>query len=191
MELQMSNSEKLRNMLISLCSTDEDNKILDKLCEAVVKIEDGTVQFEDSEFEYRNNEQIVPAADLPESFKEIAKIATTILWDGGGPEVGFELFENGESGAEDWVSDELDDDEKKRIEASGPLKCSFCAGQHGLYFDPTRKLANGEPALSFISHESCKWVEVSSMDQYNYKQIFLRLLSDEMVETDFIREIYF
>jgi len=45
----------LKSLLISLCSTDEDNEILNKLCSLVVKVEDGGVEFDDFEFNYHNN----------------------------------------------------------------------------------------------------------------------------------------
>ncbi len=183
----MNYSEKLKNLLISLCSTDEDNEILNKLCSFVVKVEDGSVEFEDFEFNYHKNEKIEPNPGLPESFREIAQVATSMLWDGGGPEIGFELTEDGNTTADDWLLGELDEE----FAGASGAKAAFLAGQNGLFFDPSRKLANGEPALSFISHEECEWVEVVSMDAYNYKQIFLRMLSDKALETDFIPEIYF
>ncbi len=182
----MNDSEKLKNLLIGLCSTDEDNEILNRLCDAVVKVEEGTVEFEECEFNYQKNEKIEPDSGLPGSFREIAQTATSLTWDAGGPEAGYELSDEGNTTADDWLLDELGDDE-----AVSGAKGLFLAGQNGLFLDPSRKLANGEPALSFISHEECEWVEVSSMDQYNYKQIFLRMLSDKILETEFIPEIYF
>lgn len=186
--------ETLKILLIGLCSNNEDHGILNELCNKVINITEDTIEFEDFDFNYQKNENIVPSSHLPESFGEIAAVVTSLTWDGGGPEVGFELTDDGSSGADGWLFDEIDDeDEKDRIKNAGqgdPMS-AFTGGQNALFFDPIRKLANGEPALAFVSHESCDWEEVRSVDNFNYKQIFLRMLSDEVLSTDYIPEIYF
>lgn len=181
-------------LLIGLCSSDEDHEILNALCNKVIKITEDTVEFEDFEFNYQKVEDIVPDSNVPESFGEIASVVASLTWDGGGPEVGFELTDDGVSGADGWIFDEIEDeDEKERIKSAGkgdPMD-AFTGGQNALFFDPTRKLTNGEPALAFVSHESCEWEEVRSVDSFNYKQIFLRMLSDQALSSNYIPEIYF
>jgi predicted DNA-binding WGR domain protein len=180
-------SGKLRTMLKPLCSTDEDNEILENLCNNVVDFSDDKISFEETELNYEKNISIVPDKSLPKSFREIAAIATSLTWDGGGPEVGYMLCNDGTTAGDDWLLEEIEIEEKE-IELITP---AFIAGQNGLFFDNNRKLENGEPAFGFVSHEDCEYVEVTSVDDLNYKQIFLRMLSDAMIETDYIDEIYF
>jgi hypothetical protein len=192
---QLSPSERLKAMLSGLCSSKEDYDILQNLCDDVVSFEDKRINFSDFEIEFNQNFDIVPSEDLPKSFAEILNVASTFVWDGGGPEVGFEINKNGFSTADGWLYDELEEDDnpglKERLDAAGGPKDAFIGGQNALFFDPTRKLSNGEPALAFMSHEDAEWVEVKSVDHLNYKQIFLRMISDAVLDTQFIGEIYF
>ena len=55
------NSEDLKKLLIGLCSSDEDNKILEELCNNVVNFTESSVEFgEGFEFNYEkgNNTEI-------------------------------------------------------------------------------------------------------------------------------------
>ena len=60
-----------------------------------------------------------------------------------------------------------------------------------MFFDSSRTLSNGEMALGFMSHGDCEWAEVKSVDHLNYKQIFLRLISDNALDTNYVKEVYF
>ncbi len=185
--------ETLRALLSPLCSTDEDQKILDEICRKVVTVADSFVEFEELEFNFTKDDTITTAKDLPKSFGDIAQVATSITWDCGGPEAGFELHEDGSSAADGWIFGEINEQEKERIRAAaqGDPADAFVGGQNGLFFDPTRNLTNGEPALAFIDHGVVEWVEVRCVDHLDYRQIFLRLLSDAMTDTQYIPEISF
>jgi len=191
-------TESLTALLSGLCKTDEDREILAAL-EAVVEDfqpEGEIATFENGmEFEFNSPEGDVPRhPDVPASFHAISKVFGAVWWDGGGPEVGWALDDDGEPEADGWLFDEMraeEPDEFAKIEAAGKVTASFMGGQNGLFFDPTRKLANGEPAMAFISHEGGGWEPVESVNDLDYGQILLRMISDAMIETDYIPEIYF
>ena len=198
MEKILSSAEKLEELFKPLCSSEEDLEILKALSKNVVEVRNTEIEFSDMDLIYRKNNSIVPDANLPKSFREIAEVATTIIWDGGGPEVGFELCDDGTSCADGWLYGEIEEDPEEedlelieKINALGGPKDAFLGGQNALFFDPTRKLANGEPAMAFISHEECEWTPVKSMDKLNYKQILLRMIADAMIDTNYIDELYF
>lgn len=186
---------QLRKLLGGLCSTEADEEILQKLCNGVVRIDDNLIVFEDDcECEYDAGGTIVYQEDIPRSFSEIKQVVSSLCWDGGGPEVGYAIDDDGMPAADDWLFGELRYDspqECERVEAAGKVIASFLAGQNGLFFDPTAKLSNGEPGLAFVSHEGGGWVSVKSAANLNYSQILLRMLADAMLETSYITEIYF
>jgi len=197
MEKILSSAEKLEELFKPLCSSEEDLEILKALSKNVVEVRNTEIEFSDMSLIYRKNNSITPDISLPKSFSEITEIATTIIWDGGGPEVGFELSDDGTSCADGWLFDEIEEGEEydeelvEKINSLGGPKDAFLGGQNALFFDPTRKLSNGEPAMAFISHEECDWVAVKSVDHLNYKQIFLRMIADAMISTNYIDELYF
>lgn len=185
--------DELRDLLGSLCSTDEDRKILDALCEAVTEGSDDSFSFEDGEFSYVRGGEVPYNPAVPKSFSEIASAVKDLGWDGGGPEVGFGLTADGLPMADDEGFSFLKDDDTEnyeRLKAAGGADAAFSYGQNWTFFDPTRTLSNGEPALGFVSHESVEWEEVKSADELDYKQIFLRMISDAMVGTDYVPELY-
>lgn len=188
-------AERCRALLKGLCKTKEDNEILDQLCAAVVDVSDETITFEDDmECNYAPGGEVVYHDNVPRSFSEIAASVGALDWDGGGPEVGYALRDDGDSVADPWLFVELEHDspdECARVKQAGPVIASFVAGQNGLFFDPTTKLKNGEPGLAFVSHEGGGWVSVKSTRNLDYGQILLRMLADAMVGTDHIPEIYF
>jgi predicted DNA-binding WGR domain protein len=189
----MSAGDRLRALLGGLCDTPQDQMILDALCEAVGEASDTSFDFEESEFEYVKGTGAVYCEGVPKSFSEIAASVKELYWDGGGPEVGFGLTEEGQPAADDSGFDYLEDDspeDYERINEAGGANPAFAYGQNWTFFDPTRTLANGEPALAFVSHEGGGWEEVKSADKLNYKQIFLRMISDAMIETDYLSELY-
>lgn len=184
-------SGELKALLGGLCQDAADEKILDALNKAVVEFGDSTIVFEDDwEVEYVEGGKFPKPDKQPESFHAISKVVSSLAWDGGGPEVGYQIGENGESYADEWLFDEVADEYPEVAEA-GPVEASFLAGQNGLFFDPTSKLSNGEPALAFIDHECCEWVQVKSVRKLDYGQILLRMLSDAMLETEYIPELSF
>ena len=186
---------RFRALLGSLCRDGEDEKILDALCAAVVEMDDDTIVFEDEwECEYELGQGAPEYDGVPASFRAIASSVKALAWDGGGPEVGYSIGDDGSPDADNWLFGELKHDrpeECAKIEAAGPVVASFLAGQNGLFFDPTSKLSNGEPGLAFVSHEGGGWVTVESVAKLDYGQILLRMVSDAMIETDYIPEIYF
>lgn len=190
--------ETLNELLGALCKTDEDREILAELESNLEDLEIGgdLATFESGmDFEFNLPDGDVPRhPDVPASFHAISKVFGAVWWDGGGPEVGWALEEDGSSSADPWLFDELKGeypDEFAKIEAAGPVRASFMAGQNGLFFDPTRTLSNGEPAMAFISHEGGGWEPVESVNHLDYGQILLRMLADAMIETEHIPEIYF
>ncbi len=195
----MSAAETLRRILSPLCSTDEDRLLLDGICAVVIEVSEDTVIYskdgdDDWEVNYEPAKDVPSHDGVPESFRQIASVVGALFWDGGGPEVGFAIEDDGASSADPWLFAELKSDapdEHARISAAGSVVASFMAGQEGLFFDPTRSLANGESALAYLSHGGGGWVPVKSVDHLNYKQILLRMLSDEMVEGNSIPEISF
>jgi len=185
---------RLRALLEPLCPNDDDLVILNGLCAAVIEMTDKTIVFiDDMECEYVAGGAVLSHADLPQSFSKIRGTVKYLCWDGGGP-VGFGLDDEGASDADDWMFAELRHDrpeECARVEAAGNVVASFLAGQNALYFDPTAKLANGEPGLAFVSHEGGGWNSVKSVASLDYGQILLRMLADAMIDSNHIPEIYF
>lgn len=143
-----------------------------------------------TEVEYSPAQAVVYRDDVPKSFSDIAATVSKLCWDGGGPEFGFEITDDEETVADAWLFDELDDDQRKEIESTTSVEASFLAGQNGLFFDPQNKLSNGEPGLAFICHEEVEWVPCSSVTNFDYGQILLRLLADAVLETDYVEEVY-
>ncbi len=181
----------LKGLLVGLCRDTADEEILKALSDAVVTFDDDKIVFEDDwEVSYAVGGKYPKPGDIPTSFHDISKIVSVLLWDGGGPEVGYSIADNGYPESDAWLFDEVKD-EYPEVEAAGPVDSNFLSGQNGLFFDPTAKLANGEPALAFIDHECCEWIQVKSVQHLDYGQILLRLLSDAMIETEHIPELSF
>jgi predicted DNA-binding WGR domain protein len=180
---------KFRVLIGGLCKTDADNKILDELCAALVDMDDSVITFkEELSCNYIKGGEVIYNDTIPKSFSEISGCVKELVWDGGGPEVGFTISSDGSSPADEWLLDEIEDDS---LEEAGEVIASFQAGQNGLFFDPSSKLSNGEPGMAFISHEEVVWEPVLSVQNCDYGQILLRMLSDAMLGTDYIPEIYF
>jgi hypothetical protein len=186
-------SQALRSLLQPLCQTPEDLRVLEQLCEAVKEFGDGTVSFDGGDFTFTAGGEVPFVEGVPRSFSEISRVAKSISWDAGGPEAGYAISDKGRPIADDqgleFLEDEGDEAYDRIMEAGGAM-AAFSYGQNWTFFDPTRKLANGEPALAFVSHEGDGWVEVESVDDLNYKQILLRMISDAMLGTEHIPEIY-
>ena len=186
---------RLQTLLQPLCSSDDDRRILNELCTAVVEMTDDTIIFnDDMECEYQAGGTVAADADLPQSFGKIGNVVQYLYWDGGGPEVGFALDDDGMSSADGWMFDELRHDspeECARVEAAGSVEASFLAGQNALFFDPTTRLKNGEPGMAFVSHEGGGWDSVKSVASLDYGQILLRMMADAMIDSHHIPEIYF
>ena len=182
----------LKELLKGLCESKEDLEILDNLNKNVQNFSEDIVEFEDFELEYEKNEEIIASDKLPKSFAEITNTLTAIFWDAGGPEAGFSINQSGFSDGDDWILAEEGEAGKefKKVANKRPIN-SFMAGQNALFFDYSRTLSNGEPALAFVSHEGGGIVAVKSVNNLNYKQILLRLISDNMIETSYITEVYF
>ncbi|MBK8012612.1 MAG: WGR domain-containing protein [Deltaproteobacteria bacterium] len=187
---------KLRALLSGLCSTQSDQKILNALCKKVKSVSGKgpyKVEFEEGEMEVSPPREVVYREELPRSFSEIAGVIGSVLWDAGGPEMGFGLSKSGQPEADDegieFLRDE-DPDTVEELDKAGGASAAFACGQNWLVFDPTRKLKNGEKALAFISHESVEWEPVKSADSLDYKQILLRLIADQMIGTSHLEEIY-
>ncbi len=181
----MEDAKKLETFLSPLCSSDEDQKILHALCEKVEIFDDDSIEFDNGEqIEWEKDESIVPADCLPASYVEIAQVATTLLWDGGGPDAGFDISDGGDPCHADWLFEDIE-------EGTGDLDGAFTGGQNGIFFDASRKLDNGEPALAFIGHGDDEIERVESVNHLNYKQIFLRLMSDAILGSEYIPEIYY
>lgn len=186
-------AEALQALLAGLCETDEDRAILANLCSKVQELNELEFTFEEAEFTFEPGDEPTYADGVPKSFSDIALSVSELWWDGGGPEVGFGVAADGTSVADGEGFDFLEEDDEEnhaRISEAGGADTAFVFGQNWTFFDPTRKLKNGEPALAFVSHEEVEWAEVRSADEFNYKQIFLRLISDFMVGTDYIEEVY-
>ena len=190
--LEVNPSQALHNLLAILCGTNEDQKILDHLCESVKKADDEKFFFEDREFNYVLVNEVIYNPAVPKSFSEIAQVSHQLCWDAGGPEAGYVIDAEGNSVADSGFSFLVDDDPEnyKRLKRAGGVKPAFCFGQNWTFFDPTRQLKNGENALAFISHEGEGWIEVKSADEFDYQQIFLRMISDAMCGTNYLPEIY-
>ena len=193
--------KKLNTILKSLCSSDDDYKILEKLISLVVKLEekeDGIndkYTFEEGRsFFHHKDEKIIPSKDLPESFREIAKAGTTFAWTkySSVEGTGYMLDDEGSIEGSNSVEEFLEEDEEilEKIEEAGGEKEAFSCGTGSemMLFNPFRKLSNGEPALVYLEHSDCEWVEVNSVNHLNYKQIFLRIISDTMIDTEYIPE---
>jgi predicted DNA-binding WGR domain protein len=191
-----SPAAKLRGLLQGLCSTDADRGVLDGLCEKVQAVSgDGPyeIEFEEAEMECSAGADVVYHDDVPRTFSEIAGVIAMVSWDAGGPEMGYGVLDSGLSEADDeglGFLREEDEETLAKLDAEGGASAAFSCGQNWLVFDPTRKLANGEKALAFISHESVEWEPVESADEFDYKGILLRLIADQMIETDYLSEIY-
>jgi len=192
----MSDSEAahaLSELLGGLCKTDDDRAILAALCEAVEEVGDEELVFEEGEAELEPAREPTYRDDVPRSFSDIARSVGALWWDGGGPMVGYGLLDDGLPEADDEGFAHLaqeDAETAARIRAAGGAVAAFGFGQNWSFFDPTRTLANGEKALAFVSHESVDWEEVTSVDALDYGQILLRLLSDAMLDTDHVPEMY-
>jgi predicted DNA-binding WGR domain protein len=190
-----SNSAKdaLQKMLMPLCVSKEDEVILGKLCNKVTAVGADMVKFGSSEFRFTPGAVVTKRSDIPESFAEIGRMALSLTWDGGGPEVGYAISKTGKPRADgegfSFLEDEGGED-CERINDAGGANPAFNYGQNWTFFDPTRTLKNGEPALAFISHEEVVWVEVNSADDLDYKQIFLRMISDAMIDSTYLPEMY-
>jgi len=183
----------LKELLKGLCETKEDLEILDNLYQKVQDFSEDMIEFEDDiEVEYEKDEEIVASEKLPKSFAEITNTVTAIFWDAGGPEAGFSINQSGFSDGDDWLLAEEGEAGKefKKIANKRPID-AFMAGQNGLFFDYSRELSNGEPALAFVSHEGGGIIAVNSVNNLNYKQILLRLISDNTIDTSYITEVYF
>jgi hypothetical protein len=190
--------DHLRYLLAGLCVNADDNDILEKLCAAAIAFDDDMLLFKEDEYDwevqFEPKRTVVAHANTPKSFSEIAATVGAITWDGGGPEVGYAIDDQGMSTADAWLFEELRHDspeECERVEAAGKPRASFLAGQNGLFFDPLKKQSNGEPGLAFISHEGGGWVSVDSVRDLDYGQILLRMLSDAMTGSNLIPELYF
>ena len=182
------NNKKLNKLLISLCSTDEDKKILLELCKKVIKVTENSFEFEDNEFIYEKstNRKIRNEKYFPKSFLEILNYFDSLTWYDG--DAGLKFDEDGFTIAYDFLLEGLEEEEQEEY---GGSICCFAAGQNAVFLDESRKLKNGEDALGFISHGSCEWEEVRSADNLNYKQILLRLISDAAMDTEYLEEIYY
>jgi len=192
----MNAKEQLKSLLSPLCSTDADRQILAALCEAVVEVTSSTIVFQDNELEYEPGSAVAAGSGVPSSFLEIAKVTRSMSWDGGGPSVGYGIADDGTPAGDIdgfYHLKDNDPDTFQRIAKATPdgdPTPAFVYGQNWTYFDPTRKLKNGEPALAFISHESVEWEPVTSADELDYKQIFLRLIAKHMIDADELPELY-
>ena len=188
----------LTELLSPLCKTDEDREILAALEAELEELDiGGDIAFFENgmDFEFNLPEGDVPKhSDVPASFHAISKVFGAIWWDGGGPEVGWALQEDGSPDADGSLFEEIEDEypeEFEEIKEAGKVIPSFMGGQNALFFDPTRQLANGEPAMAFVSHEGGGWEPVESVNQLDYGQILLRMISDAMIDSNHIPEIYF
>ncbi len=190
---------QLRGLLGSLCQTDADEEVMQALCSALRDFDDETLTFEDDdgdewEVSYVRGGDVIPHDSTPASFSKIATCVAEMYWDGGGPEVGFALDDDGSSAADGWLFDEIKSEYPEvceKLEAAGGPIASFLAGQNALFFDPIETLSNGEPGMAFISHEGGGWVVVESMRDLDYGQILLRMLADAVTGSDHIPEIHF
>lgn len=183
----------LHKLLADLCHTDEDLQILDALCEAVEDVTEDELLFAEGEAEYEPGREPVYRSDVPRSFSDICRSLSALWWDGGGPMAGYGLLEDGRPEADEEGLHFLAEDDPEtwsRLEAAGGATAAFGFGQNWSFFDPTRNLANGESALAFVSHETVEWQEVRSVDPLDYGQILLRLLSDAMLDTQHVPEMY-
>ena len=181
-----NNSLKLKELLIDLCSTDEDKLVLEELCKKVVTVTENSFEFEDQKFTYEKstNRKIRNENFFPKSFLEILKSFDSLTWYDG--DAGLKFDEDGFTIAYDFLLEGLEEEEQEEY---GGSMCCFAAYQNAVFIDESRKLKNGEDALGFISHGSCEWEEVRSADNLNYKQILLRMISDVAIETNYIDEI--
>ncbi|WP_444995843.1 WGR domain-containing protein [Aliikangiella sp. IMCC44359] len=199
---QLDNGQKFQRIFTPLCSTDEDRAILQKLASHVIKLEDNLITFNnpsdkdyEAELEFQPGSKIVYNDYTPKSFSEIMQVTRRACWDAGGPYAGVEINENGASEATemDFLSEEASEDPDnellQQLSEASPSS-AFWAGQNEILFDPIGKLDNGEEGLIFVSHGG-GWEQIESVNHLNYKQIFLRLLSDSMVGTDYVAEVYF
>ncbi len=186
-------ASELNALLGGLCRTDADRAILAALCDAIEEVGDDELVFAEGDAEIEPAREPTYREDVPRSFSEISRHIGAVWWDGGGPMVGYGLLEDGTPEADDSGFGHLEDSEPEtasRIAAAGGAVAAFGFGQNWSFFDPTRTLANGEKALAFISHESVDWEPVTSVDALDYGQILLRLLSDAMLDTDHVPEMY-
>lgn len=197
-----ADQEKFKKLFEPLCSSDEDNSVLVKLAENLISFNDEIITFRDPadkdyepELECQPGKSVVYDKGTPRSFSEIMEVTMNCCWDAGGPHAGVEINDAGRSEACDMdllceeASDDPDNELLQQIDECGAL-AAFSAGQNEILFDPVGKLENGEAGLIFVSHGG-GWEQVESVTHLNYKQVFLRLLSDNMVGTNYIPEIYF
>lgn len=190
---------KLIELLTPLCSTPEDQKVLEKLAAKVLSFEEDdsgkgeiTVQGDGYEnecaFQRGSKDAVKRIEGMPKSFCEIAEVVIFMTWDAGGPDGGYS-----QDGDDPWLIDELDDEDKEGvindIEENGQITGAFLGGQGNNIFDPTTKLDNGEHGIVFISHEGGGGDRVDGIKHYNYKQIFLRLAANALGDFDYIDDI--
>lgn len=190
--------EQVWALLKGLCKTSDDEAILRHICDHVGSFSDDEFVIEHDGYEwevaYAPGAEVVYNDYTPKSFSAIREVVTSLTWDGGGPEVGFEVGDEGQSYADEWLFDlwaDEDEEAAAEIKEAGDVTASFVAGQNGLFFDPTKKLSNGEMGLAFIDHEGGGWESCDSVKEFDYGQILLRLLSDCMVDTRYVPEASF
>jgi len=193
--MQASPKEHLQQLLIGLCSTDEDEVILERMCAEVIEVSDTKATFKDESFEYERAKGLKISNKFPQSFRDIASLFNKLSWYDGG--AGFIINDKGHtSGYATRFFKEAEDyydnfDTQWFDDPDYETTTSFEITQNGLYFDPKHTLDNGEPAMAYMDHGVLKWVQVESVNHLNYKQILLRMLSDCMIETKYIKEIFY
>jgi hypothetical protein len=161
----MTNAKKLNQLLKDLCSTEEDFKILENLCNEVDEITDSTITIRHSDFSYKTD-KITVSDTLPQSFRDIAEVVSEFVWESSVPYSGFRILEDGLPNDNNWLFDGIEEDELKNIDY---LAGAFDSGQNGMFFDLNRKLSNGEYALGFLGHDGSEFEAVESVDHLNYK----------------------
>ncbi len=180
-----------------LCSSDDDTRLLNAMATAVQKVvgkKSKVFHFANEvEFDWEPPTTETIPDGIPASFGDIARHLGSVTWDAGGPEMGYggiheDGYIIGSDGGLDAVS-EADEELAERLTEAGACD-SFCCGQNFLLFDPTRKNAAGEDALSFVSHGDCEWTEVKSADSLDYKGVLLRLMAQASIEANELPEIY-
>ena len=186
---------QLRALLSGLCKSTDDEEVMARLCAAIKTVGDSTLVFDNDgdewEATYAPGGTVALHEGTPASFSQIAGTVGELLWDGGGPDVGFTISETGEPMADGWLFDEIEGEDAEQVNEAGGAVACFEGGQNGLFFDPTKTLDNGEAALAFIDHECGEWVSVESVMALDYGQILLRMLSDAMTGSDNIPELSF
>jgi predicted DNA-binding WGR domain protein len=124
---------------------------------------------------------------VPASYRAIAERFNGITWASmGGGRIGYSgLTPEGEPTHDwGWDSSYLKEASNPGLEKSlsakklslDDLTPAFGCAQNWLLFDPTRKNKHGEPALGFVSHESCEWAPVKSADKKSSAGVLLALM---------------